>query len=105
MKLKFKLLLAVLSLITAYTVIAYSPNPLDRMNTVGALIEEGIVMDYPTDRILQILSDEHFNCDELNTGIVAAFKYKNRMSQKQLETLNQIETRVNKTCKVFGVQQ
>lgn len=104
MKFKFKLLLATLSLVTAYAVIAYSSNPLDRINNAGALIEEGIVMDYTPERILNVLAEEHFNCDEINSGIIANYKYKDRMSQKQLETLGQIETRVNQTCKVFGIQ-
>ena len=104
MKFKFKLLLAVLSLMTAYAVIAFSPNPLDKINNAGALIEEGIVMDYTPERILNVLAEEHFNCDEINNGIIANYRYKDRMSQKQLETLGQIETRVNQTCKVFGIQ-
>ena len=104
MKLKFKILLAILALMTAYAVIAFSPNPLNRINSAGALIEEGIVMDYTPARILNTLADEHFNCDEINSGIIANYKYRDRMSQKQLETLTQVETRVNQTCKVFGIQ-
>lgn len=104
MKLKFKVLLAALALMTAYAVIAFSPNPLDRINNAGAFIEEGIVMDYTPERILSILAEEHFNCDEINSGIIANYKYKDRMSQKQLETLGQVESRVNQTCKVFGIQ-
>ena len=104
MKLKFKVLLAALALMTAYAVIAFSPNPLDRINNVGAFIEEGIVMDYTSERILSVLAEEHFNCDEINSGIIANYKYRDRMSQKQLETLGKIETRVNQTCKMFGIQ-
>lgn len=96
-----KIILALLSLITAYSVIAFSPNSIERMNKVENLIEEGLVSNFSSDRILNELNVRKFSCDELNIGIIAAYNDLERMSTNQVDTFKKLENKVGKLCNSY----